>query len=393
MAKMSKAAVLVAPGKFEIREFPIPETGDDEMLIKVEGCGVCGTDGHEYKRDPFNLCPVVLGHEGSGVIVKLGKNIVKDSAGVPVKEGDRIVTCVIPCGHCNACTNTPARTNLCENCGVYGLFPDDDIHLNGYYAEYMVVRPNSTFFNVTGLSLDQRMLIEPAAVAVHAVERAKTTGLLRFNTKVLVQGCGPIGLMVLAVLRTLGIEEIIAVDGNDNRLELAKEMGASKTFNFTKYPKFEDMLAEIRKASDGLGAEFVFQCTGVPAAAANAWKMIRRGGGRIVNIGSIVALGGKACCVDYAAAKGGILAATRSLAIELGRSGINVNCVSPGLVERNPEAIDQAAFAGRYSYLNRICTREDVASTVLYLTLPESSYITGQNFVIDGGRSLGLKGD
>lgn len=121
--------------------------------------------------------------------------------------------------------------------------------------------------------------------------------------------------------------------------------------------------------------------------------LIRRGGGRIVNIGSIVALGGKACCVDYAAAKGGILAATRSLAIELGRSGINVNCVSPGLVERNPEAIDQAAFAGRYSYLNRICTREDVASTVLYLTLPESSYITGQNFVIDGGRSLGLKGD
>lgn len=70
-----------------------------------------------------------------------------------------------------------------------------------------------------------------------------------------------------------------------------------------------------------------------------------------------------------------------------------MNCVSPGLVERNPEAIDQAAFAGRYSYLNRICTREDVASTVLYLTLPESSYITGQNFVIDGGRSLGLKGD
>lgn len=93
------------------------------------------------------------------------------------------------------------------------------------------------------------------------------------------QGCGPIGLMVLAVLRTLGIDKIIAVDGNDNRLELAKEMGATATFNFTKYASFDDMLAEIRKESDGLGAGFVFQCTGVPAAAANAWKMVRRGGG------------------------------------------------------------------------------------------------------------------
>ncbi len=121
--------------------------------------------------------------------------------------------------------------------------------------------------------------------------------------------------------------------------------------------------------------------------------LIRRGGGRIVNIGSIVAQGGKACCVDYAAAKGGMIAATKSLAIELGRHGINVNCVSPGLVERNPDAIDQAAFAKRFSYLNRICTREDIAPLVLFLTLPESGYITGQNFVIDGGRSLGLKGD
>ena len=295
MKETAKAAVLVAPGKFEMREFPIPPIGDDEMLIKVEGCGVCGTDGHEYKRDPFNLCPVVLGHEGSGEIVKLGKNITKDSAGVPVKLGDKIVTCVIPCGHCDACRNTPARTNLCENCGVYGLFPDDDTHLNGYYAEYLKIRPNSTFFNVTGLSLDQRMLIEPAAVAVHAVERAKTTGLLNFNTKVLVQGCGPIGLMVLAVLRTLGIDKIIAVDGNDNRLELAKEMGATATFNFTKYASFDDMLAEIRKESDGLGAGFVFQCTGVPAAAANAWKMVRRGGG-LCEVGFFLPSG--TCTID-----------------------------------------------------------------------------------------------
>lgn len=279
MAEMAKAAVLVAPGKFEFREFPIPEVSDDEMVIKVEGCGVCGTDGHEYKRDPFNLCPVVLGHEGSGKIVKMGKNITKDFAGKALKLGDSIVTCVIPCGECNACKNTPARTNLCEKCGVYGLFPDDSVHLNGYFATHMVVRKGSTFFNVSDMSLDQKLLVEPAAVAVHAIERAKTTGLLRFDTPVLVQGTGPIGLLVIAVLRTLGIENLMAVDGNDNRLEIAKTLGVTKTFNFTKYASFDEMLADIKKATDGLGAEFVFQCTGVGAAGANAWKMIRRGGG------------------------------------------------------------------------------------------------------------------
>ena len=279
MAMMGKVAMLVAPGKFEIQEYPVPEIGDDEMLVKVEGCGVCGTDGHEYKRDPFGLCPVVLGHEGSGEIIKIGKNVQTDTAGVPVSLGDKIVTCIIPCGKCDACKNTPARTNLCESCGVYGLFPDDDIHFNGYFGEYIVIRSGSTFFNVTGMNLDQRMLIEPAAVAVHCVERAKTTGLLKFNTKVLIQGAGPIGLMVTAVVRTLGIENIYVVDGNDNRLELAKEMGATHTFNFTKFASTEDLVKAIKDETDGLGAEFVFQCTGVPSAEANAWKMIRRGGG------------------------------------------------------------------------------------------------------------------
>ena len=129
------------------------------------------------------------------------------------------------------------------------------------------------------MSLDQRMLIEPAAVAVHAVERAKTTGLLKFNTICLIQGCGPIGLMVMSVLRTMGIENIIALDGNDNRLEIAKTLGASHCFNFTKFASSDDLIKEVKAVTDGLGAEFTFQCTGVPAAHATAWKTVRRGGG------------------------------------------------------------------------------------------------------------------
>ena len=113
--KNAKVAMLIEPKKFEIKEFQIPEIGDDEMLIRVEACGICGTDGHEYLRDPFKLCPVVLGHEGTGEIVRIGKNVTKDSAGLDVKLGDRIVTCIIPCGTCDVCKNMPARTNLCSN--------------------------------------------------------------------------------------------------------------------------------------------------------------------------------------------------------------------------------------------------------------------------------------
>ena len=79
--KTSRVAMLTALEHYEIQEYPIPELGDDDILVKVEGCGVCGTDAHEFKRDPFGLIPVVLGHEGTGEIVKMGKNVKVDSAG------------------------------------------------------------------------------------------------------------------------------------------------------------------------------------------------------------------------------------------------------------------------------------------------------------------------
>ncbi|MCL2462034.1 MAG: zinc-binding dehydrogenase [Defluviitaleaceae bacterium] len=276
---MAKAAVLVAKEKFEIREYPIPPTGDDELLVKVEGCGVCGTDAHEYRKDPFGLIPLVLGHEGSGTIAQLGKNVTRDSAGRPVKVGDRIVTCVI-------FGDDPAMTmfdmnkfNVSEKSDVYGLLPDDNVHLNGWFSEYLVVRGGSTFFVVNDLDLDMRLLIEPSAVVVHAAERAKLTNILRFNSRVAVQGCGPIGLLLIAVLRTMGIENIIAVDGEEKRLALAHDMGATKTVNFKNYRNTDVLVEAIKDLTDGNLADFAFQCTGSPQAASTVWKFVRRGGG------------------------------------------------------------------------------------------------------------------
>ena len=162
---------------------------------------------------------------------------------------------------------------------VYGLLPDDDKHLNGWFADYILVRGGSTVFNVSDLDLDSRILIEPCAVLIHAVERAKTTGILRFNSRVVVQGCGPIGLICIAVLRTMGIENIVAVDGEAKRLEFAKLMGATQTVNFKDHKGIEALTGAVQNAFGGYLADFAFQCTGSPIAHANIYKFIRNGGG------------------------------------------------------------------------------------------------------------------
>ena len=248
------------------------------MLVKIEGCGVCGTDVHEYKNDPFGLIPVVLGHEGTGEIIKIGKNVTKDMVGKPLRVGDKVVTSVTLAGSDEFTTLKPERANLSSKAEVYGLLPDDEYRFNGWFGDYIILRKNSSIFNVSDMGLDERILIEPAAVAVHAVERAKTTQLLRFDSKVLIQGCGPIGLLVLTVLRTMGIQNIIAIDGDDQRLGYAKDLGADYTFNFKNYKDFETMCDAVHEVTDG-GVDFAFQCTGVPSAAGNIYKFIRRGGG------------------------------------------------------------------------------------------------------------------
>ena len=276
--KTAKVAMLTALEHFDIKEYPIPPLGDDDILVKVEGCGVCGTDAHEFKRDPFGMIPVALGHEGTGEVVAMGKNVKKDSAGKPLNIGDKVVTCMIFKDNPDVTMFDLNKQNI-GGADVYGLLPDDDIHLNGWFSDYIFVRGGSTIFNVSDLDLDSRILIEPCAVLIHAVERAKTTGILRFNSRVVVQGCGPIGLICIAVLRTMGIENIVAVDGDDKRLAFAKEMGADKSVNFKNFKGQEELAKGVEAAFGGYLADFAFQCTGSPVGHSNIYKFIRNGGG------------------------------------------------------------------------------------------------------------------
>ena len=276
--KTARAAMLTALEKYEIKEFPIPELGDGDILVKVEGCGICGTDVHEYKRDPFGLIPVVLGHEGTGEIVKMGKNVKLDSAGKPLHVGAKVVTCVMLKDDPEITMFDLNKQNVGE-ASVYGLLPDDSIHLNGWFADYLVIRGGSSVFNVSDLDLHSRILIEPVAVLIHAVERAKSTGILRFNSRVVVQGCGPIGLLCIAVLKTMGVQNICAVDSEEKRLGFAEKLGASAVVNFKNHQSAEGLAEAVKSSFGGYYADFAFQCTGSSVAHANVYKFIRKGGG------------------------------------------------------------------------------------------------------------------
>ena len=288
LPKTAHVAMLTGEKKIELQEIPLPELGDNDILVKVEGAGICGTDVHEWKMDPFGLVPVILGHEGTGEVVYLGKNVNCDTAGKSLKVGDKIVTSVISCGECYACRMVPGRTNLCDNQGVFGLIGDkrgqaEGNRANGWFADYMVIKGGKgvTYFQVNELNLKQRMILELACVCVHALERSQSTGLLNFGSKVLVQGCGPVGLVMITVLRAAGINHIIAVDGNEDRLKVAQKMGAKTTICFKRPDEdtLEKRVAKVKAVANNVGADFAFQCTGAPIAAADIYSYIRRGGG------------------------------------------------------------------------------------------------------------------
>ena len=279
--KTAKVAMLTAQKKIEVKEFPVPALNDDDILVKVEGCGVCGTDVHEWKADPFGIIPVTLGHEGTGEIVYLGKNVKTDTAGKPIKVGDKIVTSVISCGECHVCRNHPANTNLCDKQGVFGLIPHSDAQpLTGWFASHLLIRgKGSTYFVVNDLDLQERMLLELACVCVHALKRAQTTGLINFNSKVLVQGLGPVGLVMISVLRAAGVNHIVAIDGAPRRLEMAKKLGAKTVISFKEITTLEERVSLVKSVCNGVGVDFAFQCTGAPMAAKDIYEYIRRGGG------------------------------------------------------------------------------------------------------------------
>lgn len=282
MAEFSKAAVLDRPnGAFTVQEVQIPDPGPGELVMRIELCGVCGTDVHMYHgKFPWVTYPVVLGHEPVGIIAKLGKGVTHDFTGRPVKEGDRIYILGGSCGRCYFCT-VVGRPNMCERIVGLGFnsWPDQEPLLQGGYAQYVHLTDPTVAFLRMDVDPDTAVSLEPFTIGVHAVERAN----LPIGSTVVVQGSGAIGLFTTVAAKEKGAHKVIVVGAPATRLALASEFGADVTINIEEVTDPQVRIEMVRtETPGGYGADAVFECTGVPAAVPEGIEMTRRAGTYVV---------------------------------------------------------------------------------------------------------------
>jgi L-iditol 2-dehydrogenase len=301
------AATLVEPGRYEIREYPLPEPAPGCALVKMEVSGICGTDKHTYqgyttqyagagapKRIPF---PIIQGHENVGTVAAIGKGgTYTDFEGVPLAVGDRVVVGPnVSCGKCYYCRHD-FPYYFCENTTDYGnnLSAKDPPHLFGGWSQYMYIVPGSFLVRVPDdLPSEVAVLTEIMAVTV-GLDRAKQISAFpnesfRFDDTIVVLGVGPLGMCFVMKARMLGAGTIIAVDLSDFRLDFAKRLGADDVLNATQTTTAE-RLSFVRELTHGRGADVVIECAGVPQAVPEALDMLRLGG-LLVEAGNFSDLG------------------------------------------------------------------------------------------------------
>jgi L-iditol 2-dehydrogenase len=288
MCAVSKAAVMLKPGEIETREIDIPEVGKEDILMKVDLCGICGTDIHLNKGHMEVRFPVIPGHEFAGKIVEMGENArIEDSKGELIKEGDSIT--VVPgmvCGKCWYCRNIPVRPNICTNRKVYGYLNCETFpYLQGGWSEYVYVVSKAWIYKLPkDLPIELGALAEPLSVAIRAIERAFSPGIpfaregFGMCKNIAIQGVGPIGLLVVATAKTMGANMIIALDVNEERLRAAKKFGATHTINLTDKSK-DERIKKVKELTFGnVGVDAVIECTGVPTSIPEGLEMLRKGG-------------------------------------------------------------------------------------------------------------------
>ena len=302
-----RAATLVEPGHYELREYPLPEPAPGCALVKMEVSGICGTDKHTYqgyttqyagssspKQIPF---PIIQGHENVGTIAAIGPgSMLTDFEGVPLGIGDRVVVGPnVSCGRCYYCRhNFPYY--FCENTTDYGnnLSAKDPPHLFGGWSQYMYIVPGSFLVRVPDdLPSEVAVLTEIMAVTV-GLDRAKQISAFpnesfRFDDTVVVLGVGALGMCFVMKARMLGAGTIIAVDLSDFRLDFATRLGADHALNATQTTARE-RLSFVRDQTHGRGADVVIECAGVPQAVPEALEMLRLGG-LLVEAGNFSDLG------------------------------------------------------------------------------------------------------
>jgi L-iditol 2-dehydrogenase len=297
------AATLVEPGRYEIREYPLPEPAPGCVLVKMELSGICGTDKHTYQGYTTQYggrklqFPIIQGHENVGTIAAIGgAGKYADFEGLPLQVGDRVVVGAnVCCGECYYCRHD-FPYYCCENTTDYGnnLSAKDAPHLFGGWSQYMYIVPGSFLVKVPDeLPSEIAVLTEIFAVSA-GLDRAKQMSAFpnesfRFDDTVVVMGVGPLGMCFLMKARMLGAGTIIAVDLSDYRLNFAKRLGADHAINASNVSAAQ-RLQLVKDLTHGRGADMVIECAGVPAAVPESLDMLRIGG-LLVEAGNFSDLG------------------------------------------------------------------------------------------------------
>jgi L-iditol 2-dehydrogenase len=275
--KHSRQAVLVEPGRLELRDYVAPHPAPGELLIQIRCALSCGTDLKTFRRGhPVWKLPMPFGHEFSGVVVEAGEGVTAFKPGDPIMAAP-----TAPCGICFYCQH--GQENLCDDAlgrMVHGGYADTLL-----LPEHVVAR--NTFIKPADLPFEEAALLEPLSCVVHANEMARPEK----NETVVIIGAGPFGLLHMLVLKAAGVREVVVVGRGDKRLKWARDLGADRVVDAGSV----DAAAEIARLNGGFGPDLAIECTGQVAGWQDALARVRRGG-RVVFFGGCPA--GTALSVD-----------------------------------------------------------------------------------------------
>jgi L-iditol 2-dehydrogenase len=266
-----KALILTDYNVLEYRDVPEPPIGPTDVLVAVKACGICGSDVHGLDGSTGRrIPPVIMGHEAAGVVAQVGSEVTG------WKPGGRVTfDSTVYCGECHFCRR--GMINLCDSRRVLGV-SCEEYRQEGAFADYVAVPQHILYRLPEGVSFEQAAMVEPFAVAQHSVTRSP----LSPGDVAVVGGAGVIGLCIIQCLRASGCERIVAVDLDQDRLDLALTLGAERAFN----PDSADVRAEILDLTEGRGADLAFEAVGITATVQLAVNSVRKGGA-VVLVGNI----------------------------------------------------------------------------------------------------------
>jgi L-iditol 2-dehydrogenase len=258
-----QALLLDAPRSLRLAEFPEPNVGPFEVLIKIKACGICGSDVHGYDGSTGRrIPPLIMGHEAAGIVVRVGSEVQS------FHPGDRVTfDSTISCGQCGFCQKGEA--NLCEGRQVVGV-SCGDYRRHGAFAEFISVPERIVYPLPDTFPFAKAAMIEAVSIALHALRVSEVVP----GSSAVVIGAGMIGLLTLQVLCHHGCSKVLAVDVDEERLRLAQQLGADAVFNGAA----PEVVARLKEATDGQGPDVAIEAVGAQESIVTAIEAVRRGG-------------------------------------------------------------------------------------------------------------------